>query len=215
MRTNFSALSAAARAQALSSAMTQFYKDTGKWPGQVEHAALAQTGQVPVRFLASSTSASFLPTFTFTSSGVEVNATTAVTTACGNSSLEGFTGKSITGGVLSAATLLSRTINEYLVTNPGSSYQNWKGPYLTGGLIESDPWDRAWVFNLQALYCAEDVTSTASGAAFGGTTLGNAWALSAGNNRTLTTRFVGGGLDNAGDDAGSNMGKLVTQLTIQ
>jgi len=199
-------------AQALSSAITQFYKDTGKWPGQVEHAAVtAVAAKIPARFLASSNASVFMPTLSVGS----VDATSVADTKCGNSSLEGFPGVTIAGGTLTTSSLLSKTINDYLVTNPGTGYPNWKGPYLTGGAIESDPWKRAWVFNLQALYCAEDVTSTVSVAASTGTTLGNAWVLTAGNNRTLTTLFVKGGLDNTGDDAGTNMGKLVTQLTVQ
>jgi hypothetical protein len=199
-------------AQALSSAITQFYKDTGKWPGQFEHAGVALVAtKIPARFLASSNASVFLPTLVVGS----VNATSVTETTCGNSSLEGFPGKTIAAGTLTTDSLLPKTINDYLVTNPGTDYPNWKGPYLTGGAIEADPWNRAWVFNLQALYCAEDVASTASVAASTGTTLGNAWVLTAGNNRTLTTLFVKGGLDNSGDDAGTNMGKLVTQLTVQ
>jgi hypothetical protein len=164
-------------AQTLAVALAQFYKDTGRWPGQAEHAAIPGATK-PAVFLVSAgvTDTTVLPEATGTALSV-------ATAACSVASLEGFSGVSITAGTLETATRLN--INDYLVRKPDETrYPNWKGPYLQQE-VKTDPWDRAWVLNLQPLYCAEtilDATGTVSALTSGN--LGYAWILSGGTNKT-------------------------------
>jgi hypothetical protein len=68
------------------------------------------------------------------------------------------------------------------------------------------------VLNLQPLYCAEtilDATGTVSALTSGN--LGYAWILSGGTNKTVATLFTSGQLDPNGEDAGVNMGKILTR----
>ena len=193
--------------QAIATAIAQFYQDTGKWPGQAEHAAATQTaGAVPSTLLVSTTDSTFLPT--------EVDSSLAVgAAACEANSLHGFT----TVDIAAAATFAASTklnLNDYLLRKPDTgSYPNWQGPYLQAE-IKTDPWDRAWVANLQPLYCAEaiaDATGSASAVTAGN--LGYAWLLSGGSNRTISTDLGATALDASGDDAGVNLGKLVLRST--
>ncbi len=189
-------------AQAITGAISAFYKDTGKWPGQAEQAA-ESADAAPTYFLVTTTTGT-LPT--------ALSGTVSVTAAtCENNSLEGFVGRTIVAGTLASATKLD--INDFLVRKPDpAKYQNWKGPYLQAD-IRTDPWDRAWVLNLQPLYCSEKITGGTGANATTGGKLGYAWLLSGGTNRTVSTTSVSANLDSTGDDAGVNMGKLLTRGT--
>lgn len=211
-------------AQALAAAINQFFKDTGKWPGQADHGAGAGPGAVKPLFLVTSG----LTGSEFTATGVAVpdvpasgtgsNAFKVTSTSCKGNSLEGFVNATIEtgsvdqnatsgGATLSNATL--RNINDYLVNKPDNAkYPNWKGPYIQGA-ITADPWDKAWVINLMPLYCSEDIALAASS----GGNLGYGWVLSGGSNRTLTTEFTEAKLDPDGDDAGLALAKLVKRGT--
>lgn len=203
-------------AQAMGNAITQFYKDTGKWPGQAEHSALAggSGGTTGPLFLVTSTTTSTLPDDAAVDSAGTVTEHGALTVAqsavCANNSGQGFVGVTISAGRLGNATL--KNINDYLVRKPADTdYPNWKGPYLQED-IKTDPWDRAWVINLQPLYCSEAIvgtTSTNDGTALTAGFLGYAWLVSGGANRTITTQLSSTHLDSTGDDAGINLGKLV------
>jgi hypothetical protein len=189
--------------QAITTAISQFYRDTGKWPGQAE-AAAADDGTMPT-LLASTTEVEFLP-----KDYMSALLTSAAT--CKPNSLEGFVGVEIGASAaaedaFSDATILN--LNNYLVRQPSTvNYPNWQGPYLQAD-IKTDPWDRAWVANLQPLYCSELITGTTAANAAGD--LGYAWLLSGGSNRTISTKFKDANLDPTGDDAGVNMGKLTTR----
>ena len=91
--------------------------------------------------------------------------------------------------------------------DPGANYPNWAGPYVQE--IDSDPWGRSWVAYLTPLYCSEAVTSTS-----GSGNLGYAWLLTGGANRTITSEATDSDLDDSGDDAGVNMGKLTPSQSV-
>jgi hypothetical protein len=139
--------------------------------------------------------------------------TTAAT--CSKNSLEGFASGSVTISALAQPTDFSsfKNINDYIVRKPSATdYPNWRGPYLQAE-ISSDPFGRVWLINTMPLYCAETVTADTSSSAGANTAanLGFAWILSAGPNRTLTTALTSAKLDQNGDDAGVNIGKLVAK----
>lgn len=194
--------------QAISSAMAQFYRDTGKWPGQAEQAATTVDGDgnVPATLLVSTTSSAFLP-------GEYQSAFATAEADCQNNSLQGFVGVTIAAGT-SLANVTKLNINDYLVRKPDvARYPNWQGPYLQAD-IKTDPWDKAWVANLQPLYCSELIAdASGSGSATTGGALGYAWLLSGGANRTVSTDLQAANLDQTGDDAGANMGKMTTRST--
>jgi hypothetical protein len=194
-------------AQAISMAVVTFYKDTGKWPGQAEHAALTGPAKPPV-FLVSTgvTDSDLLPI----SGGTGGTALSTAAAECGPTSLEGFAGSSIAAGTLTTATKFN--LNDYLVRKPDeSAYPNWKGPYLQAEVL-GDPWKRSWIMNLQSMYCAEEIadgagtTSTQTGGA-----LGYAWVISGGVNATVSTHLTSPRLDPEADDAGTNIGKLLAR----
>jgi hypothetical protein len=192
-------------AQALAMAVVEFYKDTGKWPGQAEHAAI--TGDTkPPAFLVSAgvTDTEDLPA-SFES------ALSTATAQCGATSMLGFAGAEISAGDLESGTRLD--INDYLVRKPDQDrYPNWQGPYLQEE-IGVDPWHRAWVLNLQALYCAEHIPdATGVTSALTGGALGYAWIISGGVNGTISTKLSEAKLDPEADDAGTNIGKLVMRV---
>jgi hypothetical protein len=188
--------------QAMASAISQFYKDTGKWPGQAEQAAASGTNK-PATFLVTAgvTDTDVLPT-------AETTALTVADATCGNNSLDGFPGATIDSAALTSATRLN--INDYLVRKPDETrYPNWQGPYMQGE-VRTDPWDRAWVLNLQPLYCAEVILDAAgSTSALTGGALGYGWILSGGTNRTVSTLLSATRLDPTADDSGTTLGKLV------
>lgn len=199
-------------AQAIAAALSDFYSDTGKWPGQAEQAGAATgTDAKPATFLVTAgvaaADATVLPTDYAAAVGAENGTAISVrATTCQNNSLEGFVGASIAAGTLATATKLN--LNDYLVRKPSeAAYSNWQGPYLQAE-IRTDPWDKAWVLNLQSLYCSEQVVAGGSAG-----TLGYAWALAGGTNRTISTALAKANLDPTGDDAGVNLGKLVTRGT--
>jgi hypothetical protein len=205
-------------AQAFAQAIMTFYKDTGKWPGQAEHAGLASGSSAkPAVLLATgswvSASSSTYNLPDVANDGLKWDALTGST--CAANSGQGFVNATVSGFASStssapiptsgASSVTVYNINSFLVRQPSTaSYPNWQGPYIQE--ISEDPWDRAWVAYLLPLYCSETVTSTdASGS------LGFAWLLTGGANGTITTMAQASGLDPNGDDAGVNLGKLSTQ----
>lgn len=193
----------------MANAITDFYKDTGKWPGQAYH-ALNQTQTV---LLATGTYVSSTSS-TFTLPQVSNNGLKwGTTTTCAANSSEGFvngTVKAFASSSTSTALTVDKVlnINDYLVRQPDSvAYPGWKGPYVQE--ISNDPWDRAWVAYLAPLYCSEDLTVAGVPAATGN--IGYAWLVSGGSNRTVTTPATLPNLDPAGDDTGVIMGKLVVR----
>ena len=194
-------------AQALSMAIVEFYKDTGKWPGQAEHAALAGDPKPPV-FLVTTNPAdtTLLPKVDGTSLSVGA-------AECGDTSLDGFVGSSISAGTLATATRLN--LNDYLVRKPDeTAYPAWQGPYMQAE-VRTDPWNRAWVLNLQSLYCAETILdAVGTSSAVTGGTLGYAWIVSGGVNRTVSTLFTSPQLDTTADDAGTNIGKMLMRGAV-
>ena len=185
-------------AQTISQAITAFYKDTGKWPGQVEQEAYP----AKALFLATDTTASVLPNVA--SNGLK----STDQTACKEISLDGFVAGAVAGfGSGTSSTPIEASdglqvlnLNEFLVRKPGTGYSNWNGPYIQQE-ITGDPWGRAWIAYLAPLYCSEPA-STAAGH------LGYGWVISGGLNGTITTGAVDAALDSDGDDAGISLGKL-------
>ena len=191
--------------QAIANAMTQFYRDTGKWPGQAEQAAESGTEKTAT-VLVSTTDTDFLP-------GEYANAFATAAATCKNNSLQGFVGATIAAGTaLNDESITKLNMNDYLVRKPDESrYPNWQGPYLQAD-IKTDPWDKAWVANLQPLYCSELIAdASGSGSATTGGALGYSWLLSGGANRTVSSDLQSANLDQTGDDAGVNMGKMTTR----
>lgn len=202
-------------AQALGQAMTNFYKDTGKWPGQAAQAAdytkpvILATGPISNVFT--------LPAVA--NDGLDEPGL-ASGTKCGANSGQGFVNGSIaalenststTTGTISTTTASVLNLNDFLVRKPNlTDYPRWDGPYVQE--ISLDPWDRAWVAYLAPLYCSEVVVTTSGSTTTavnnGAGLLGYAWLLSGGTNRTITTRALDSNLDPNGDDTGINLGKL-------
>jgi hypothetical protein len=206
-------------AQAFAQAIMTFYKDTGKWPGQAEHAALASGSTAkPAVLLATGTwvsaSSSTYKLPDVANDGLKWDSL-AGSTACAANSGQGFVNATVAGFASSTtaapiptsggSSVTVYNINNFLVRQPSStSYPNWQGPYIQE--ISEDPWERAWVAYLLPLYCSEAITSTD-----GSGSLGYAWLLTGGTNGTITTMALASGLDANGDDAGVNLGKLSTQ----
>lgn len=150
-------------------AMSQFQKDTGKWPGEADD----------VRVLLSSTDSATVP-------------------------LPGGTGELIVKPFCGANSDKCADFNKFLVDNPGTKYQNWKGPYMDK--IVQDSFDRAIVVNVQALTMAE--AADGSTVVDGKPSCGFAWVLSGGPDRFLNTTFFDTSIDTARfDDIGKNNGK--------
>ena len=182
-----------ADAATVSSAMARFFQDTKKWPGQVE--VLEGPG---TRFLTiGDATAASLPTL---SGSIGISAATCA---------DGLTG--VTPNVTEFAPATPNTVNTLNVVDllqvppPASDYPNWKGPYLAADL-EADPWGSVYVINVIPLFCGEVVTTAAPGGS-----LGFAWILSAGPNRTLQTPFTANRVAIDADDAGVPLSKRVVQ----
>jgi hypothetical protein len=142
------------------------------------------------------------------------NALSVVQAQCGATSLLGFAGATIAAGDLQTATRLD--LNDYLVRKPDQDrYPNWQGPYLQAEM-GTDPWHKAWVLNLQPLYCAEHIPdATGVGSALTGGGLGYGWIISGGVNGTISTKLGEAKLDPQADDAGTNIGKLVMRVPAE
>jgi hypothetical protein len=212
-------------AQALGQAIMTFYKDTGKWPAQAEHAALPDDSNV---LLATGSVSDTYDLPAVANNGLDHDALNG-SGVCGANSGQGFVNGTVGAGEYSAtgatAALTSTNVynlNDYLVRKPNAvDYPNWAGPYVQE--ITTDPWDRSWMAYLAPLYCSEPVTvttTTGTGEEAVTTTtpvnngaghLGYAWLLSGGTNRTITTRALDSNLDPLGDDTGVQMGKLTVQ----
>ena len=183
-----------ADAATIGAAMTRFFQDTKKWPGQVEILAGLDT-----RFLTvGDATAASMPTLEPPDLGIG-----AATCA------DGLTG--VQPGNTSFSAVYPTTVNTLNITDlfqvppPASDYPNWKGPYLAADL-QSDPWGSVYLINVIPLFCGETVTSAAPGGA-----LGFAWILSAGPNRTLQTPFTANRIAAESDDAGVVLSKRVVQ----
>ncbi len=187
-------------AQTISQAITAFYKDTGKWPGQAEQA----TDTAKAVLLATDTTATALPSVA--SNGLK----STDQTACKANSLDGFVSGAVAGfGSATTSTPIEESdglqilnLNDYLVRKPATGYSNWKGPYLQQE-ITGDPWGRSWIAYLAPLYCSEAVSTGAGN-------LGYGWVISGGLNGTVTTDARDANLDPDGDDSGISLGKLST-----
>lgn len=193
-------------AQAVGQAIVEFYSDTGKWPGQAEHAAddtqifLLATGPLVG---SDETTEYDLPSLA--NNGLDH----AAHTTCGANSGQGFVNAQIAAfegsadggnGAFPTGTVVLN-LNDFLVRQPATAdYPNWDGPYV--GEISTDPWDRSWVAYLAPLYCSEQVTAES-----GAGNLGYAWLISGGTNRTITTAATDSNLDIDGDDTGVTFGK--------
>jgi hypothetical protein len=196
-------------AQAIGQAIMTFYKDTGKWPGQAEHAAL----QTKPLLLATGPSTNVFDLPSVANDGLDYAGLTG-STKCGDNSGQGFVNGTViaferststTTNTISTADATVKNMNDYLVRKPSATdYPNWDGPYVQE--ISVDPWERSWVAYLAPLYCSEVVTSSN-----GSGSLGYAWLISGGTNRTITTPATESNLDQNGDDTGVNMGKLTVQ----
>lgn len=175
-------------AMALAAAMTRFWVDTGRWPGQAE---ILQSGS-STRFL-------------IVGNPEQVTFPTGVSGIGSMTCSNGLLG--VVPGVTSFAPAIPSTSNtldlmDFLVRKPAAaSYPNWRGPYVPVQL-RSDPWGRAWIINVIPLFCGEPVSELVSGgeAGFG-------WILSGGPNRTLQTPFTATRLEVSSDDAGVNLSK--------
>ena len=193
-------------ATTIAQAITNFYKDTGKWPGQVEQAADPDHVVLLATGLYNATFAPALP-------HVALEGLKSDDITCAANSLEGFVKKDVKGYASDAEDVAIDTgapplnLNDYLVRTPDKTkYPNWKGPYVQD--ISNDPWQRAWVAYLEPLYCSETLDhpdTDASGK------LGYAWLLSGGSNRTITTKATMTNLHDVGDDTGVILGKLVVR----
>src|SRR5688572_12277468 len=160
-----------ADAATIGSAMTRFFQDTKKWPGQVEILASPTKRFLTVGDATAATWPSLI-------ASVGISQATCV---------DGLTG--VQPNVTSFSTTPPNLVNTLNITDllqvppPAADYPNWNGPYLASEL-EGDPWGTVYLINVIPLFCGETVTSSAPGGA-----LGFAWILSAGPNRTLQTPF--------------------------
>lgn len=180
-------------ADALTAAMTRFYQDTRRWPGQAEILQANSTARFLV--VGDPSEALFPDTTGFSGIG-------AVTCTSG---MLGVTPNvtSFAAAVPTAANSLN--INDFLIRKPtAASYPGWRGPYLNAE-ISSDPWGRAWVINVIPLFCGEAVSNASPGGA-----AGYGWVLAGGGNHALQTNFTAPKLNLEGDDVGKNLSKLTT-----
>lgn len=176
---------AVAEIDALYNAMQNFQRDTGKMPGEAEGALLLFTG--PVGMTSAQLPDGVAGTLTTQGSALQVSAdgTCSPTSKC-------------------------RNINDYLVRDPnvvfdgmGVRYQNWKGPYVDE--IVNDPFDRAYIVNVAALY-RQEPAGERGGA---GSTCGFGWIISGSADRTLDTKLTDTALSLTSDDVGKNKGKRI------
>jgi type II secretory pathway pseudopilin PulG len=175
-------------ASAMAAAMSRFYQDTSRWPGQVE----ILKAESATRFLIVGD-----PTKVVFPDGAP--GISAVTCSGG---LTGVTAN-VTAFEL-AVPSASNTIDlmDFLIRKPPEAdYPNWRGPYLATE-TRSDPWDRAWIVNVIPLFCKETVTGSAQGGA-----AGYGWIVSGGPNRTIQTALTDSKLNPDADDVGVNLGK--------
>lgn len=156
-------------------ASVNFQRDTGLMPGELEVRATTNASTVLVSSLTAP-----LPTAgssgVYTPAGITLNTDGSCATKC-------------------------LDINTFLVSKPtNAQYGNWRGPYLE--TIATDPFDRAYIFNVRPLVIPEVA---------GTNTTGYGWVLSGGPDRRLDTGLDVTRLDSASDDIGKNNGKKITQ----
>jgi prepilin-type N-terminal cleavage/methylation domain-containing protein len=182
-----------ADAATVAAAMSRFFQDTKKWPGQVEI-----LDSPAIRFLSvgDATPAS-LPIL---GGAIGIGAATCA---------DGLSG--VQAGVTSFAAAMPSTVNTLNINGllqlppPAADYPNWKGPYLASD-IQSDPWESVYIINVIPLFCGEEVTTASPAGA-----LGYAWIMSGGPNRTLQTPFTAARILLGSDDAGVTMSKRIVQ----
>jgi type II secretory pathway pseudopilin PulG len=165
-------------------AISAFQKDTGRMPGEVEGFKLIVTSD----------------SLTTTPLPDDTNATLTTGTTGGTCTSV----VTVAPGTAAAAVGKCGNVNDYLVRNPNTifgygtpKYQNWRGPYIDE--IQHDPFDRAYVVNIRALYRAELDSTTVS--------CGYGWILSGGPNRALETFLTASNFASTSDDIGKNNGK--------
>jgi type II secretory pathway pseudopilin PulG len=154
-------------------ALSAFQRDTGKMPGEFEG----------IKVLITTTNGgSLTPLPDGAAAALSAPGVTIVGTTC-------------TAGCAN--------INDFLVRDPNvgpsaGKYQNWRGPYVDE--VTTDPFDRSYAVNIQALYVAEPSGSQANSCGYG-------WVLSGGPNRALETTVRDTNFTSASDDIGKNNGK--------
>ena len=187
---------AASDSATIGAAMSRFFYDTKRWPGQVE---ILESGSA-IRFV--SVGEPTPTTFPALDGSIGIGTATCA---------EGLSGVQANVTNFAAATpSAANTINitSMLRTPPDASdYPNWKGPYLSVD-VTGDPWDKVYVINVIPLFCGEMVTAAAPGGA-----LGNGWIVSGGPNGTIQTLFTSSRPADGSDDVGLTLSKRVVQGT--
>lgn len=180
---------AAREAIILASAMTGFFEDTGRWPGEAE-----------IRTPGS--------TICFLQTGVPSSDPNAGTLLPDTRNLGLIDARDFLGRPCDSVTATNTlNVNDYLVRKPsGLTYPNWRGPYMEP--IASDPWDRAYLINLLPFIFSGEVDDPGLGKfADTGGKLGFAWVLSVGPDRLLQTALTAPQIAAGSDDIGKNLGK--------
>ena len=181
-------------ATAISGAMSRFFDDTTRWPGQVE---ILKANSAKRFLIVGDPSTSTFPTFAVT---------TGIAPATCSGGLSGVTPNVTAFESATPSSSNSLNVIDFLTKPPAASdYPNWHGPYLSVNL-SSDPWGRPYLINIIPLFCSETVTGAAPGGA-----LGFGWILSGGPNRTVQTLFADMQAAADSDDVGTNLNKRMTQ----
>lgn len=173
-------------------AMSRFFRDTGKWPAEVE---IRRAGRTTC-FLQAGVPATdpnqgtLLPEVGTQGLGIDASQ---------------FIGRSCNSLTVSAMV----NINDYLHNKPSESdYPGWNGPYVSP--VASDPFDRGYLINVLPLIFTTDIPDPGSGAsADTGGKLGRGWVISAGPDRLLQTRL--NAAEQSSDDIGGNLGARVSK----
>jgi general secretion pathway protein G len=181
-------------ATAISGAMSRFFDDTTRWPGQVE---ILKANSAKRFLIVGDPSTSTFPIFAVT---------TGIAPATCSGGLSGVTPNVTAFESATPSSSNSLNVIDFLTKPPAASdYPNWHGPYLSVNL-SSDPWGRPYLINIIPLFCSETVTGAAPGGA-----LGFGWILSGGPNRTVQTLFTDMQVVADADDVGTNLNKRMTQ----
>jgi type II secretory pathway pseudopilin PulG len=187
---------AASDSAAVGAAMSRFFQDTKRWPGQVE---ILESGS-PTRFL---TVGDPIPT-TFPA----LSGSIGITTATCVDGLAGVEPKVTNFASATPSAANTMNVTDMLLAPPSAAdYPNWKGPYLSVD-VSGDPWEKVYVINVIPLFCGETVTaSNPSGA------LGYGWVISGGPNGTIQTPFTSTTPAEGSDDVGVTLSKRSVQGT--
>lgn len=160
---------AASEALTIVDAMMSFFRDTGRWPGEVEIRRLGSTSC----FLQTGVPATDPTLGTLLPPVIELRTDATPRTSrlgsaartlpqVGNLGIDASQFLGRTCNTLSPAVMLN--INEFLVRKPSAiDYPNWAGPYMEP--IASDPWDQAYLINVLPLIFATDIPDPGQGRA--------------------------------------------------